>query len=127
MDAALSNFCAIGQPMGWRLMAEFTVAEQMQMTEGMTDQQKFLFQTQFAAVRKDRVMIFLVSFFLGALGIDRFLLGDIGLGLLKLLTAGVLGIFWFIDLFLIMGRTDDYNRAKAYQIASYIRASGPAI
>jgi TM2 domain-containing membrane protein YozV len=108
-------------------MAEFTIAEQMQLTQGMTDQQQFLFQTQFAAVRKDRVMIFLVSFFLGALGIDRFLLGDVGLGLLKLLTAGVLGIFWFIDLFLIMGRTDDYNRAKAYQIASFIRASGPVI
>jgi TM2 domain-containing membrane protein YozV len=107
-------------------MAEFTVGEQMQLTQGMTDQQKFLFQTQYAAVRKDRVMIFLVSFFLGALGIDRFLLGDIGLGLLKLLTGGVLGIFWFIDLFLIMGRSDDYNRRKAHEIASFIRASTPA-
>lgn len=106
-------------------MAEFTVAEQMQLTQGMTDQQKFLFQTQYAAVRKDRVLIFVISFFLGALGIDRFLLGDIGLGLLKLLTAGVLGIFWLIDLFLIMGRTDDYNRTRAYQIANTIRAGVP--
>jgi hypothetical protein len=54
------------------------------------------------------------------------LLGDIGLGLLKLLTGGVLGIFWFIDLFLIMGRSDDYNRRKAHEIASFIRASTPA-
>lgn len=39
----------------------------------------------------------LLSFFLGGLGIDRFYLGYIPTGILKLLTAGGLGIWAFID------------------------------
>ena len=37
---------------------------------------------------KDPTTLLLVSIFLGTLGIDRFMLGDIGMGVLKLLTLG---------------------------------------
>ena len=77
-------------------MAEFSVVEQMQLCENMTEQQKFLFQSQYSAARKDRVLILVISIFVGTLGIDRFLVGDIGLGLLKLLTGGICGIFWVV-------------------------------
>jgi len=43
----------------------------------------------------------LLSIFLGNLGIDRFYMGYIGLGILKLLTLGGCGIWWLIDLILI--------------------------
>jgi TM2 domain-containing membrane protein YozV len=60
-------------------MAEFSVVEQMQLCENMTEQQKFLFQSQYAAVRKDRTLILVLSIFFGGLGIDRFVVGDIGM------------------------------------------------
>jgi len=105
-------------------MAEFSVVEQMQLCEGMTEQQRFLFQAQFGAVRRDRTLMLVISIFLGGLGIDRFLVGDIGLGLLKLFTGGVFGILWVIDWFLIMGRADEVNRRKAREIAMAIKMSG---
>ncbi len=44
----------------------------------------------------------IISFFLGALGIDRFYLGYIGLGVIKLLTLGGLGLWALIDFILII-------------------------
>ena len=105
-------------------MAEFSVAEQMQLCENMTEQQRFLFQAQYGAVRKDRTLILVLSIFFGGLGIDRFVVGDIGMGILKLLTGGIFGILWVIDWFLIMGRVDDVNRRNATEIAMAIKMSG---
>lgn len=58
---------------------------------------------------KDPIVMLLISIFLGELGIDRFLLGEIGMGVLKLLTGGLCGILWLIDLFRIMKKVRDHN------------------
>ena len=50
---------------------------------------------------KDPTTLLLVSIFLGGLGIDRFMIGDTGMGILKLLTAGGCGILAIIDWFSI--------------------------
>ncbi len=57
----------------------------------------------------------LFSIFFGSLGVDRFIIGDVGLGVLKLLTAGCCGIMWFIDLFLIMDKTKEKNFDKVWK------------
>ena len=59
---------------------------------------------------KDWLTAVLLSFFVGVLGIDRFYLGHIGLGILKLITLGGCGIWALIDLVLIaMGNVNDKN------------------
>ena len=60
------------------------------------------------AVKKDKSWIaaLLLSILVGSLGIDRFFMGYIGLGILKLITLGGLGIWWLIDLILIASKHD---------------------
>lgn len=58
---------------------------------------------------KDPTILLLISIFLGSLGVDRFMLGDIGMGVLKLLTCGCCGILTIIDWFSIQKRTKELN------------------
>lgn len=58
---------------------------------------------------KDPNTMLIISLLLGGLGVDRFMLGQTGLGVVKLVTAGGLGIWWLIDLFSIQDRTKAYN------------------
>jgi len=58
---------------------------------------------------RDPTTTLIVSLFGGHFGIDRFLIGDTGLGIAKLLTCGGLGIWSIVDWFLIMGRTKEVN------------------
>jgi len=48
------------------------------------------------------VTTWVLSYFLGWLGVDRFYLGHTGLGIAKLLTCGGCGIWALIDLILIL-------------------------
>ena len=78
------------------------------------DEQKFLMlQT---ASFKDPTISLVVSLIGGHFGIDRFLLGDTGLGVAKLLTCGGLGVWTIIDWFMIMGRTREVNFEKLQQL-----------
>lgn len=58
---------------------------------------------------KDPTTLLLISIFLGSLGIDRFMLGDIGMGVLKLLTLGCCGILTIIDWFTVSKRAKEKN------------------
>jgi TM2 domain-containing membrane protein YozV len=61
---------------------------------------------------KDPTTSLIVSILAGGLGIDRFMIGDTGLGIGKLLTCGGLGIWAIIDIFLIQGATREKNMQK---------------
>ncbi len=67
------------------------------------------FQMASAVEFKDPTTILLVSLFLGGLGIDRFMLGDTGMGILKLLTAGLCGILAIIDWFTVQKKAREKN------------------
>ena len=67
---------------------------------------------------KDPTMMIIVSIFAGSLGIDRFMLGDTGYGVLMLLTCGGCGILTIIDWFNIQDLTRNQNYTKLLQIIS---------
>lgn len=54
--------------------------------------------------------MFFLCFFLGGLGIHRFVAGKVGTGILWLLTGGLAGIGWFVDLILCL--TGHFSKKK---------------
>ena len=65
---------------------------------------------------KDPTTSLIVSIVGGQLGIDRFLIGDTGLGIAKLITCGGLGIWTIVDWFLIQGATKEKNIERLQQV-----------
>ena len=63
----------------------------------------------------DPTTTLIVSILAGALGIDRFMIGDTGLGVAKLLTCGGFGIWTIIDWFMIQKATREKNIQKIQQ------------
>lgn len=47
------------------------------------------------------IVALLMSIFFGTLGVDRFIMGHVWLGILKLITAGGFGVWWLVDMILI--------------------------
>lgn len=51
----------------------------------------------------------LLCFFFGWIGAHKFYEGNVGLGIIYLLTCGLFFIGWFIDLFVILGKPEEYK------------------
>lgn len=65
---------------------------------------------------KDPTTSLIVSLLGGVLGIDRFMIGDTGLGVGKLLTCGGFYVWAIIDWFMIMDATREKNMAKLQSV-----------
>ncbi len=64
---------------------------------------------------KDWLTTLLLCVFLGPLGVHRFYSGSIGIGLLQLFTAGGCGVWWIIDLVMII--TNSYKDGNGFPLA----------
>lgn len=63
------------------------------------------------------IIVLILSVFTGYLGVDRFYLGDIGLGIFKLLFGWItLGIWPLIDIFVCYKKTKNRNLNKVMKI-----------
>ncbi len=71
------------------------------------DESKFMLVS--AMELKDPTTLLLISLFLGGFGVDRFMLKDTGMGVLKLLTAGCCGVLTIIDWFSVQKKTKEQN------------------
>ena len=65
---------------------------------------------------KDPTALLILSLFLGYLGVDRFMLKDIGMGILKLLTFGLCGILLIIDWVIIQKMAKELNYNELMKI-----------
>lgn len=93
--------------------SKFFKTEHLPIIKKMFEETKDTNNLMLAGVEfKDPMTMLIISWFGGTLGIDRFLIGDTGIGVLKLLTLGGCGIWAIIDLFLIMGATKEKNFEK---------------
>lgn len=98
-------------------MAELGPAELALLTKDLDDSKRMIFQSQYGSDKKDRGTATILALF----NYDRIWLGDIGLGIVKLITLGLCGIWWIIDIFTAGSRCDDYNRHKAEEIAAALK------
>jgi TM2 domain-containing membrane protein YozV len=55
------------------------------------------------------VLTLVMSIIFGWVGVDRFIMGKVGTGILKLITFGGIGIWWLVDLILIATKYEFKN------------------
>lgn len=83
--------------------------------EELPDEKYYLLET---ISFKDPTIALVLSILVGGLGIDRFFIGHIGIGILKLITCGGLGIWTIVDWFLIMRAARRENFQKFMNMLS---------
>lgn len=67
---------------------------------------------------KDPIVTLILSAATGFFGVDRFILGQVGLGLLKMFTCGGLYIWWIVDIIGSIKRTKDRNYKELARVLS---------
>lgn len=95
-----------------------------ELIKDMNDSQVQQFAIAYMARRKDpsNILIFTVIGFVGFAGIQRFLLNQIGMGILYLLTLGLCYIGTIVDAVNHKKLAFEYNSKQAQQVAAMIKS-----
>ncbi len=96
---------------------DLEMTEVTALKQDLSNEERTQFDIQFGSQRKDPAAALILGILFGYLGVDRFYVGQIGLGVFKLLTVGGFLIWWIVDLFLIM----DAAKQRNVEIAREIR------
>lgn len=96
--------------------------------KNMNDEQAHMFAQVYRARRKDSQMVLILTLvgFFGFAGLQRFVLGQIGLGILYLLTVGLCFIGTIVDLVNYKSLAYEYNMRIAHETLS-LMANGYGI
>ncbi len=95
------------------------------LVKGFDEEQLIQFANIYRSRRKDPMLILLTALvgFLGIAGVHRFILNQIGMGILYLLTAGLCFIGTIIDLINHKKLAFEYNSSIAREVATIIKRS----
>lgn len=89
--------------------------------ESLSTHQLQLLQTELMSRQKSSGTAWLLLIFGGGLGAHRFYLGRTGTAIAMLLTAGGLGVWTLVDLFLMGGMINETNERIESEIISELR------
>jgi TM2 domain-containing membrane protein YozV len=91
----------------------------------MTDVQAAQFASSYRSRRKDPQTILLLTLlgFIGVAGVQRFILDQVGMGLLYLFTGGICLIGTIVDLVNYKRLAYDYNQKHAQQLSVMVRGT----
>ena len=95
------------------------------LVKEMTDTQADTFAVAYRSQRRDPTTVLLLTLlgFIGIAGVQRFYLGQIGMGLLYFFTVGFCFIGTIIDLVSNKKLAFQYNQLKAQTIATMVKGS----
>lgn len=101
---------------------EFLYLEQVM--KNMNEEQAKTFVAYYSGKRKDPqdILLFTLLGFVIIAGVQRFVLGQIGMGILYLLTGGLCLVGTIIDLINYKSLTSDYNQKMAYECAQMVHS-----
>ena len=99
------------------------------MMKNMTEEQAEQFSHVYRQRRRDPTLTLITALlgFVVVAGVHRFLLGQIGMGLLYLFTGGLCLIGTIVDLFNYTSLTYRYNKVQANEVLMLVRGVLPDI
>ena len=94
-----------------------------QILTGMDERQSQNFVAFYSTRRKDpqEILLFTLLGFLGIAGIQRFIIGNMGMGILYILTAGLCFIGTIVDIINHKALTFEHNRNAANESAQLVK------